>query len=69
MDIKEIFTSANDFLPEGEKAKSVSVYKLPYPDFNEVYVECESGKRFRALASSVRTISEFVEVKLGVPNA
>lgn len=69
MDIKEIFTSANDFLPEGEEAKSVSVYKLPYRDFKEVYVECESGKRFRALASSVRTISEFVEVKLGVPNA
>lgn len=70
MNIEEIFTSANDFLPEGQTAKSVSVYELPYPDFREVFIETVQGKRFRALANKVRTVSEFVEVKMpGVVNA
>lgn len=66
MNIGDIFVSANRHLPDGEKAKSVSVYRLPYPDFNEVYVECESGKRFRALANNSLTVSDFVEVKFNV---
>lgn len=66
MNIGDIFVSANRYLPDGEKAKSVSVYRLPYPDFNEVYVECESGKRFRALANKSLTVSDFVEVKFNV---
>lgn len=70
MNVEEIFTSVNDFLPEEQKAKSVSVYQLPYPGFNEVFVETEQGKRFRALANKVRTVSEFVEVKMpGAQNA
>lgn len=70
MNVEDIFSQVNDFLPEGETAKSVSVYFLPYPGFIEVYVECNSGKRYRALANKVRTISEFVEVKIpGVQNA
>lgn len=70
MNVEEIYQQVNDFLPEGVKAKSVSVYHLPYPGFNEVFVETEDGKRYRALANTVRTISEFVEVKMpGVANA
>lgn len=64
MNVEEIFVSANDFLPEGQVAKSVSVYHLPYPGFIEVYVETQQGKRFRALANKVRTISEFVELTI-----
>lgn len=67
MNIEEIYQSVNDFLPEGVKAMSVSVYALPYPGFNEVFVETEDGKRYRALANTVRTISEFVEVKMPGP--
>lgn len=67
MNIEEIFKTANDFLPKGNTAKAVSVYPLPYRDFYEVYVEVDGGKRFRALANKVRTISEFVELE--VPGA
>lgn len=67
MNIEEIFQMVNDFLPNGVKAKAVSIYPLPYRDFYEVYVEVDGGKRFRALANKVKTISEFVE--LDVPGA
>lgn len=67
MNVEEIFQSVNDFLPKDVKAKAVSIYPLPYRDFFEVYVEVDGGKRFRALANKVKTISEFVE--LDVPGA
>ena len=64
MNIQEVFQMAGDFLPTDVKAKAVSIYPLPYSGFYEVYVEGDDGKRYRALANSVRTISEFVLLEL-----
>lgn len=62
--VNDIFVMANDLLPKDEIAKSVSVYPLPYDNFYEVFVECESGKKFRALANHTQTLSNFSEFKL-----
>ena len=70
MNIQDIFQTVNDFLPKDVKAKAVSIYPLPYPRFNEVFVEGTDGKRYRALANDLRTISEFTEFQMpgGVSN-
>lgn len=64
MNIAEIFQVVNDFLPKDVTAKAVSIYPLPYSGFYEVYVECDGGKRYRALASKECTISEFVLMEI-----
>lgn len=64
MNIEQIFQDVSKFLPKAIKAKAISIYPLPYADFYEVYVEAQDGKRYRALANKVRTISEFVELEI-----
>lgn len=70
MSIYDVFCMVNSFLPEGVKAKSLSIYPLPYPGFHEVYVEGDNGKRYRALAGEESTLSDFIEFSLpgGVTN-
>lgn len=63
MNIQDILQTVGDFLPKDVSAKALSIYPLPYPRYFEVYVEGSDGKRYRALASESRTISEFVELQ------
>lgn len=62
--VNDIFVMANDLLPKDETAKSVSIYPLPYDNYYEVFVECLSGKKYRALANDTQTLSNFSEFKL-----
>lgn len=64
MNIEQVFLDVSKLLPKAIKAKAFSIYPLPYPDFYEVYVEGVDGKRYRALADRVRTISAFVEFQV-----
>lgn len=67
MNLKSIFEDVSKFLPEGVKARSFSIYALPYPDFLEVFVEGTDGCRYRALANQVQILSEFVKWNMVPP--
>lgn len=60
----DFFTCINDFLPEGEKVEQLSIFPLPYENYYEIFVQTESKKRFRALATPTQTVSAFKEMEL-----
>lgn len=62
--IDDIFQQINDMLPKNETVKSFSVIPLEYDGYYEIYVETETKRRFRCLATRTKTLSNMTEWKL-----
>lgn len=62
--LTEWFQQVNDMLPEGVKAKTISVYPLPYKGYYELWVEGEDTKRYRGLCTEQALISDLAEFVL-----
>lgn len=67
--VGDTFQQINDVLPKEVKAVSFSVIPLPYSGYYEIYVEGDNQKRYRCLATKEKTLSNFTEWNVGVPNA
>lgn len=59
--INDFFQQINDLLPKGEVVKSCSVIPLDYAGYYEIYAETQTKRRFRCLATGVKTISNMTE--------
>lgn len=62
--ISEWFTQVDDMLPENVKAKSFSVYPMPYSGYFELWIEADNGKKYRGLCTRQALISELSEFVL-----
>ena len=60
--LSDFYQQVNDLLPKSEIANAVSIFPLPYSGYYEVFVETKSKKRYRALATSEQTLSNFTEM-------
>lgn len=62
-----VFKDLANALPATEEVVSFSVYPLPYDGYFEIYVECKSKKRYRALATKEKIKSNYTEWKMMTP--
>lgn len=62
--IQDWFQQVNDMLPENVKAKSISVYPMPYSGYYELWIEADNDKKYRGLCNSQTLLSELSEFVL-----